>query len=195
MTTSVLVTALSVIVMGQAYANNSTTSISKAANVQLFKEHDALLQRNFNGSSVQFSLIAPRLEFDLAAGAAYAEGQLADLKYESAELAVRYSFINQDKLQLFAETRFNHTNYAGALQHSYNQYGAGFFGRNYWGEKLQVGVRLGYMGASSAAPEQQKGVYTEASLNYPLSNDLEMYLQWSTIGKRERTGLGVRYSF
>lgn len=173
--------------------------VQKVLQVQLFKEHDDILERHFEGSALQFTLAIPleqrAVEIQFGAAEATTQGQVADLKYESAELALRYQFFSVNRLQLLSESRFSHINYAGAATHSYNQYGAGLVGRDYWGEKLQVEVRVGYLSASSSAPSEQKGLYSEALLSYPVTTDLALYLQWSSLGKRDSTGIGARYRF
>lgn len=193
---TMLFTAVTLATVPQAYAEiNSGANSNKQVEVQLFKQHDTNLQRNFTGSSLQFSLLMPQVELDVGVAQAHADGQLADLEYEEADFAFRYNIFSKARLQLFAEGRFSYTDYSGALTDSYSQYGAGFFGRDYWGEKLRVEVRLGYQTASSAAPDKQKGLYSEAALIYPLNNNFDVLVQWTDIGNRSSTGVGVRYSF
>lgn len=175
------------------------TKVQKVFQAQLFKEHDDILRRHFDGSAVQFALAIPlkqrAVEIQLGAAEAAAQGQAADLIYESAEMALRYQFFSANSMQLLTESRFSHINYEGAATHSYNQYGAGLVARDYWGGKLQVEVRLGYLSGSGAAPSEQKGTYSEALLSYPVTNDLAVYLQWTRLGKRDTTGIGARYLF
>lgn len=171
----------------------------RAVQVKLFKEHDDILQRHFEGSALQFSAAIPleqrAIEFHLSLAEASAQGQVADLKYDSVEVALRHQFFSANSMKLLTESLFNHISYSGSTTHSYNQYGAGLVGRDYWGEKLQVEVRLGYLGASGAAPSAQKGLYTEARLSYPVTSDLALYMQWSSLGKRDITAIGAEYRF